>query len=357
VSVTLLLGLVTWEKHTGYFGPAFSPDGRLVYAISRETTGVTWGLGWEHFTPPAYAYALSDRLVLVRIDVATGSLERLESWSATPVTRRVVRDYRGRVFTTISATVRPLPEGIVHYAVEITIPKAPASEVHALAGTWADTPGRRQSAAWQPARAMPAGASEPIVFDETEVFALEGPESFPCAIVLLDHRARTTRVLVGSSAYARQYREGPPVETLLALSRKKEVGRVAEVKRVVAEPVVRPRADGHVDGDPVLKAYRDEDPVHLPKSSRMIAELLAPGVTVPSSLPLFEIEGAEMASGVFPDLERALASPGTDVPKFTGRYVARGTSTTSARLNEHVERGGREFLVRFGGTTYRVEIR
>ncbi len=64
-----VFGLVTWEHHTGYFGPAFSPDGRAVYAIVRETTGFTWGFGWEFFTPPAYAYAVSDRIALVRIDV------------------------------------------------------------------------------------------------------------------------------------------------------------------------------------------------------------------------------------------------------------------------------------------------
>ncbi|HEV8673836.1 MAG TPA: hypothetical protein VGX21_07315 [Methylomirabilota bacterium] len=41
--LTWVLRLVTVEGHTGYFGPAFSLDGRFVYAIVRETTGLTWG--------------------------------------------------------------------------------------------------------------------------------------------------------------------------------------------------------------------------------------------------------------------------------------------------------------------------
>jgi hypothetical protein len=61
--------LVTWEQHVGYYGPAFSPDGRHVYAVVREAAGFTWGFGWEHFTPPTHAYLHTDRVRLVRIEV------------------------------------------------------------------------------------------------------------------------------------------------------------------------------------------------------------------------------------------------------------------------------------------------
>src|SRR5437773_3577114 len=99
------LGLVSWETHEGYFDPAFSPDGRYVYTVARQTTGVTWGPGWEFFSPPAHAWLIADRVRLARIDVASARVEVLEEWPATPLVRRTIREYRGRIFATMRARV------------------------------------------------------------------------------------------------------------------------------------------------------------------------------------------------------------------------------------------------------------
>ena len=63
-----------------------------------------------------------------------------------------------------------------------------------------------------------------------------------------------------------------------------------------------------------------------------------------------------MASGVFPDIEKAIASPGTEIDK-SGRYIVHRDYTTSARLNAWLDGGAREFVVRFRGATYRIEVR
>lgn len=350
------LRLVTWESHAGYFGPAFSRDGKYVYAVTRETRGVTWGMGWEHFTPPAYAYPLSDRFGLIRIEVDSGRSEILESWASSPVTQRIIREYRGRVFNTASAVVRPENTGAVRYQVEMAIPVVPVSEVHRIAGIWVAAGGKKERGEWGQGSHSGTGPSEPVLSGQIEVFTAGGPEFFPSAIVLLDHRTMTTRVIAKSSAYAERYPDGPKLEELLAVSRKKDIERVAELVRVRGEHVARYRAQGMSEIEALLKTNRDlEDLGHLPRSPRIVATRLA--ATAAPTLPVFEIAEAEMASGVFPDIEKAIAAPGEEIDKSMGNYIIHRDYANSAKLNTHFSGGGRDFLVRFRGQTYRIEVR
>lgn len=353
------LRLLTWESHTGYFGPAFSTDGRSVYAVVREASGFTWGLGWEHFTPPAHAYAVSDRVSLVRINVESGRVEILESWSSTPVLRRVIDEYRGRVFNTMRSSVRPEASGAVRYEVEMAIPKVPFSEVHRLSGRWTIDETARERGDWQRGGHAQAGTSEPVLFGQTEVFTLNGPEFFPSAIVLLDHRTMTPRVLVKSAVYAERYPDGPPVPALLEVSRKKAIERVAELARLRDELVAKYRRQGASEIEAVLRSNRDlEDSGHLPKSPRIVAQPVDNAdIAAFSALPLFDVADGEMASGIFPDIEKALAAPGTEIDKSMGKYVMHNDYGNSGKLNAHLAGGGREFLLRFRGETYRIEVR
>ena len=352
------LKLVTWEAHTGYFGPAFSHDGRHVYAVVRETSGFTWGLGWEHFTPPAYAYPMSDRIRLVRVDTASGTEETLETWATTPVHQRIISEYRGRVFNTFHATVRPDARSGVQYEAKMALPVAPASEVHVLTGTWSPHAADRRRGDWQRAHRV-MGPSEPVVSGETEVFALKGPESYPCAIALLDHEVMKARVLAQSAVCTRRYPEGPPVAALLEVSRKKDIERVAELERVRAALVAKHRERGATEIEALLRTTRDlEDLGYLPKSPRIVAHRLsANDADANRGLPLFSIAEAEMASGIFPDIAKALAAPGTEINKTIGRYMLHDTYANSHALNAHLASGGREFLVRYRGETWRIELR
>jgi hypothetical protein len=353
------LRLLTWESHTGYFGPAFSSDGRFVYAVMRETRGFTWGFGWEHFTPPAHAYALMDQISLVRLEVQSGKLETLESWPSTPVRQRVISEYRGRVFNTMHAKVRPEAAGAVRYEVEMAIPMVPSSQVHRLAGNWAAEETVRRRGEWRRGGYTGSGTSEPVVVGDTEVFALGGSESFPCAVVLLDHRTKTPRVLVTSAACAERYPDGPPIDALLEVSRKKDIDRIAKLERARSELVANYRKQGASEIEALLRTNRDlEDMDYLPKSPRLVAHKIAAADSDAfPALPLFEIAEAEMASGVFPDIEKALAAPGTEIDKSMGKYIVHNDYANSRKLNAHLAGGTREFLVRFRDETYRIELR
>ncbi len=351
--------LFTWESHSGYLGPAFSPDGRFVYVIVRESMGFTWGLGWEHFTPPAYAYPVSDRVALVRIAVASGNSETLEQWPSTPVSRRLIREYRNRVFNFMSASLLPGPGGTVRYTVEMSIPKVPASETHRLVGTWTDHGPEHHKGEWREGGFAQTGSSEPVLFGQTEVFVLNGPEAFPSAVVVFDHKAMTARVIAKSDAYAQDYPNGPQVAELLAASRKKDIERIAEVKRVREDLVTQYRAQGLPEGEALLKSGRElENLGYLPKSPRIVAQLAPKDeAQADATLPLFDIAEAELASGIFPDIERALRSPGAEIDKSMGKYVVHRDYSNSDKLNAYLSAGGRNFLVRYRRQTYRVEIR
>lgn len=355
--VALWLRLFTLEHHTGYFGPAFSPDGRSVYAVVRDTTGLTWGAGWEHFTPPAYALPLTDRVRLIRIDAASGAAETLESWDTTPVSRRVIREYRGRVFNVMTASVRVDGNGIA-YSVRMAIPVVPASEVHQLSGTWSQGMAAQQRGEWTREGYARSGLSEPVLAGQTEVFALRGPESYPSAVVLLDHATMRSRVIAKSPAYDSLHPAGPQTQELLTISRKQDIERIAAMQRKRDELVAGYRARGMSEIEALLKSSRDlEDLGFVPKSTRMVARRLD-SRDAPASprLPLFDIADAEMASGIFPDLEKALAEPGAEIDKAMGKYIVHRDYANSEKLNTHLAGGGLAYLVRYRGTLYRIDI-
>jgi hypothetical protein len=354
-AVAWSLKLFTWETHEGYFGPAFSPDGQYVYTIARQTTGITWGPGWEFFTPPAHAWLVADRIRLVRFDVRTTDVEVLEEWPSTPIAQRTIEEYRGRVFATIQARIGAGSPGAVTYAVELSIPRVPSSETYALSGVWSSTPGARRRGAWQPGSGG-IGASAPILVNDIELFTASGPEMYPSAIVLLDHRASTTRVIASTSAYRRQYPRGVPIDELLSVSRKPQLDREAAFKAKYDERVAAHRAAGLSEGDAALRSYEDlEDLGFLPRKPRLVAREVQ--TREDEALPLFDIADAEMASGIFKDLSEAIAIPGREVRKSAYDYIVHRDYDNSRKLNAYLAAGGRSFFVRFQGRLYRMDIR
>jgi hypothetical protein len=143
------------------------------------------------------------------------------------------------------------------------------------------------------------------------------------------------------------------------VSQKKDIERIAELKRVREDLFTQYRAQGLPEGEALLKSGRElENLGYLPKSPRVVAQPVAKQeAPAEASLPRFDIADGEMASGVFPDIERALRSPGTEIDKSMGKYVVHRDYGNSEKLNAYLSSGGREFLVRYRGQTYRVEIR
>jgi hypothetical protein len=240
--------------------------------------------------------------------------------------------------------------------VELAIPIVPRSEIHLISGTWSPEKSAHRRGDWAGDAGSRLGPSEPVLAGQIEVFAAKGPEYFPSAVVLLDHRSMTTRVIAQSPAYADRYPRGVEVAELMETSRKKDLDRMMERQRIKRELASGYRAQGMTEIEALLKSNRDlEDLGHLPKSPRIVATRLAAAPA--STLPLFEIAEGEMASGVFPDIEKAIATPGAEIDRSMGKYIIHRDYANSAKLNAHFAGGGRDYLVRFRGQTYRVEVR
>jgi hypothetical protein len=72
---------------------------------------------------------------------------------------------------------------------------------------------------------------------------------------------------------------------------------------------------------------------------------------------LFSIAREEMASGIFPDIEKAVARPGEEIDHDTDGYLTHRDYTTSARLNSYLQTGKMQFYVRYLGDIYEMTIK
>jgi len=136
VAGAFAIGLLGWERYTGFFAPVWDPDGRHVYFLERETRGFVWGAGWSGFSPPANAYVYADSLTLQRLDSETRRIDSLERFEGSPTQGRTTENYRGYIFNHVSARLIPV-DGGVEVLAEMSIPRVPTSEQWALKGTWA----------------------------------------------------------------------------------------------------------------------------------------------------------------------------------------------------------------------------
>ena len=93
------------------------------------------------------------------------------------------------------------------------------------------------------------------------------------------------------------------------------------------------------------------EPVIVPRSEHPISRRdLDPDA-------LFSIAKEGMESGIFPDIERAIAKPGEETDKTFVDYVTHRDYSTSARLNAYLKTGKMRFYVRYLGDTFELTIR
>ena len=346
-----LTRLVTVEGHRGYFAPAWDPAGRHVYFVQRDSFGVTWGFGWEHFSPPANAYLFSDAIRLRRLVRATGEIETLATWEHTPAAGRVLQGYRGRIFQIMSARVDPDDDG-ADYRIDLRITRVPTSEQYTARGRWpADGPA---PSSMQTGVGGAVGASDQALVAGREVLTLPGRESHPAAIIEIRDDG-VYEVLVRNADFAAVYPDGIPTGIIRERSRRAHITRLREFKRVKEGLVARYEAEGLNEGAATLKAYdRMEELGYLRRSPRLVAEALeAPS----GNAPVFDISDEEFRVGLFTDIKAAIDAPGAEVKKSIGRYVIHRDFDTSRRLNDWLAGGNTEFVIRSGGRYFRVTLR
>jgi len=340
-------GIVTFERHHGFFGPAWSPDGRTVYCIERSTAGFTWGPGWEFFTPPASAWVWSDALDLSAIDVADGRKRVLERIRGGPVQGRVTRNYRSRIFGIVHAHIDATGDS-VRFVVTMNLPRVPASDPWHLRGTWPRGPG--PVPAWRNEWAHGGGTSAPVLVDDRELLVADGPAAYPAAILAVGPD-RGYSVVAQTAGFVRRT-PGELSRWIAEHSRRDAITRQRELDRVRGELERGFRDRGASETEAALAAHdRLQELGHLPRDPVLVAR----SVEDSSGEPVFEIPAAYFAAGLFRDIAAAVAAPGESVETGTGDYLKYSGDDVGPRLREH--RGKHStFVVRVDGGLYRLEV-
>jgi len=345
-----------FEQLEGFYAPVYDPGGHHVYFVARETTGITWGPGWEFFTAPAVVYTFSDALSLRRLDRDTGTVETLEVWSTSPIDGRVVHNYRGRLFQVLNVQLRIDRVGRVDYEISMNTNEPPISESYRIGGFWSAEGGRRGQ--WEKGRFQGGGYDVTPLFGESELMTAPGRETYPAAVISYNEVRKTTTALVKSAEFDSRYPSGMPVKMAGEQSHRAAIERLTELKRLHAALIAQFEAMGQTAMQAGLSAIKELQRLgYYPKSPTITARLVAPPATEKDGGPaLFDIAKFEMKSGIFPDIEKAIAAPGTDVEWRDNKYIVHTDYTTSARLNAYLAAGNRVFRVRFGGAVYELSI-
>ena len=129
-------GLVAYDRHTGYYAPVFAPGEDAVYYIQRDTTGLSWGIGWEGFSGPASARAVSDTISLRRLELATGDATILETWDSTPIVGRTIRSYRPKLYKYLGVQLRAETPDRVEYAFKLSLRDETTIRQFGVSGVW-----------------------------------------------------------------------------------------------------------------------------------------------------------------------------------------------------------------------------
>lgn len=354
VGVRGVPGLAERHRLEGVFAPAYDEAGAALYFLHRETRGTSIGPGWEHFTPPARARASHDVFSLRRLDLESGSVDVLESWALSPLVDRTLSTYRGRIFTVAMARIRAVGD-TVEYRVRLSVPRQPTSELYRLAGIW--RPSRAERGEWEEGHVELSGHDRTPLDGRWEAIAVPGPESYPSGIIAFDESTDEVRVLVETPAYRRSHPDGVSVAWLRERARRADIERLDHLRTTRAELLDRFRREGLSEMEAALAANKEMQRLGLyPKPPALVAREVPAGEEVRDEWPHFVIPEGEMRSGVFPDIEKALAAPGTEIDKSLGSYIIHRDYENSAKLNAYLDADGRTFYVTYDHTTYQVTV-
>jgi len=361
--VLLLAAYACFYRLEGYYGPVYAPGGDAVYFVRRQVVGFVWGLGFECLTPPAHVFTLSDRLALRRLSLDGGSTDTLITWATSPIARRRIDEYRGRLFGHVRATVGFSGTGAAQVVLQMDVPQVPSSEVWWAGRMWDDArQGWVDTGAWRrgsPPFAISEGA---VLSGDWEVMTIRGSQALPAAVVAYNHVTREARVLARSREFGGLYPDGAPVALLEQQSRRADIERVQEITRVHGELVARFRGEGMPEGSALLRASKEMQRLgYYPRSPTLTARMVADALsdTAPpagAGIPTVDISDMEFTVGLFPDIDEAIASPGAPVDWRGGDYIIHRDYSTSARLNEALRAGATTFRVRARGRLYELTI-
>lgn len=347
-------GLVGVPRAEGYFSPVFSPDGKTVFALTRNVLATKVGFGHQFFTPPATVRLHRDRFTLIGLRVADGRATVIDQLPPSPLEGTRFSAYHGSIFGVPRADLRWM-KGLLEYEVAVTRHDTPASRTFVIRRTWNPAAARAASGmpSWQEAHTNMGGYEPLQLHGDLEVLAIPGDELMPCAIAVAGRNEPRARVLVETPLCRKNYPAGLGPDELRPISRRDEIERAETIRTTYAALVERGRQAGLAEGAALLAAGKEMSRLGLyPKTTTLVAS----AVECTAASPLFRIVDAQFDAGLFQDIAAAIATPGEEVDKSLGAYVTHSAYTTSREINEFLDAGNSVFFVAARGRCWRLTV-
>ena len=353
------------ENYEGYFAPVYSPDGQYVYFVERRTSGTAKETRPTDlfFSSPKFDVSVAkDTFTLKRLHVQSGQVEELVHLSPSPIEGRRYEAI-GSAFQVADARLRFTKERQLEFNVCLTVQQEPFAKDYFTSGVWIEAQHAAEiSRSWKEWSCEVSGYDEWPIFDDWQLMEVRGDRHyFPVAIIAYNHLTDGVKVLVKNKDYDRLYPDAVPVRQITEKTQRPAIARYQAMMRTHEELLQKYKAMGMSEIQAQLRTGKDMQRLgYYPKTSTIVARRLSREEAARTDLDkdaLFSIAREEMESGIFPDIERAIASPGEEIEKDFTEYVTHRDYSTSARLNAFLKTGKTQFYVRHLGHTYELTIR
>jgi hypothetical protein len=345
-----------YKRDRGYFAPRFTPDGRAVVAVVRDSRAVVTGLGYEMFTPPARVYVARDRFSIVRIGLDDRRIDVLRTFPASPTEGTWIQTYRPRYYGQGSGHLRWTPDGELEHEIGVTVAKVPLSETFLVRRRWNNlTRTWDESAPWAQGTTAMGGDEPSQLHGNREVAAVRAGGAMPCAIVVVTKGQPMASPLAESSECRAAHPDGYPVAGLIDVLRRAEIERVEHLRLTHERLVAEARARGLSEGDAALDAIDGMQRLGLyPKPSTLV---VSPVERSQVGTPLVAISAEEFRVGLFSDIRKALDRPGEEVGKDTSPYIVHREFDTSRQINAFLDgRTDTVFFLEADASFWRVAV-
>jgi hypothetical protein len=323
-----------------FHAPAFGPDGKEVYYLTREAWGVSWRPGNEFFAPPAEVITLGDRFMLQKTRYDTGETTTVHTWRV-PHPLKPKEQYRNYLFGIPECELKW--EGrTLHYKIGLDfLPNDPPylSVNEWTTGSWnADTKDLAEQETWKSGYQSTDRWSNQILSGSWEIVDYKS-----LALILYDSGAWTRLPLRVSDSGGHLLRQEVTTADLKDYIHRPQLERSKTIRETYVAIVARLQAQGLPEGEAMLRANDEmEKRGYFPRTPRIAALKIG---TIRQGIRIFEISKDEFRFGLFPDIEEAIAQPGAEV-HFEGRYITHQDFDTSRKLNTYLAEGNKSFIVK-----------
>ena len=341
--------------YEGYLAPVYSADGQYVYYVERSTNADVKVIKPPDLmmSPPQFGVSVAnDTFSLKRLQVQTGKIEELTRLSPSPIEGRNY-EVTGRPFYHSDARLKFKGQQL-----EFNVCLSVDQKDYFVSGVWNDPQRAAEiSQPWKESHCELSGYDEWPIFGDSELMEIRGDRE-KAAIVAYNHVTNSVKTLVQNKQYEQEYPDGLPLDQIRQKSVRATMDRERTMLRTHAELLAKHKAAGMSEIPAQLETTKDMQRLGFwPKPTVMVARRLSPDeIAGIDKSALFSVEKDEMASGVFPDIEEAIAKLGEEVERASDYHIHRDY-TTSARLNTYLKSGKKQFYIRFLGHTYELTIK